>query len=311
MRHALLVVVFGVLLLPLRSAAQAPSWLAQWGTPGTGPGQFDEPMGVAVDASGRVYVADAGNQRVQVFADDGTLLSAWPGECWGGIAINDASTLYLGNRQYVRSYTASGALLNEWAAAACTMTYCAPSGLATDASGNIFVGDDVINCIWKYDSGGRLLTRWGTRGSANGQFGFFGPVGVAVDEHGTVYATDPDNHRVQKFTGDGTYLGQFGQPGSGPGQLVYPVGIASDRHGHIYLTDPPRIQEFTYDGAVVAEWGTFGNGEGQFDQPHSLAVDVAGRVYVADTGNHRIQVFGAAVTPVRQRSWGTLKTIYR
>jgi DNA-binding beta-propeller fold protein YncE len=54
-------------LIPALASAQAPPYLTQWGTFGTGNGQFNQPTGVAVDGSGNVYVADPGNHRIQKF----------------------------------------------------------------------------------------------------------------------------------------------------------------------------------------------------------------------------------------------------
>ena len=51
--------------------------LASWGEPGSGPGQFNLPHGIAVDRGGRVYVADRENSRIQIFSRDGALLEIW------------------------------------------------------------------------------------------------------------------------------------------------------------------------------------------------------------------------------------------
>src|SRR2546426_828924 len=51
--------------------------LASWGEPGSGPGQFNLPHGIAVDRGGRVYVADRENSRIQIFSRDGTLQEIW------------------------------------------------------------------------------------------------------------------------------------------------------------------------------------------------------------------------------------------
>src|SRR5262245_21556382 len=59
------------------AAAQAPSYLSQWGSIGSGPGQFQEPRGLAVDPAGVVYVADFGNNRIQKFSSSGALLKVW------------------------------------------------------------------------------------------------------------------------------------------------------------------------------------------------------------------------------------------
>jgi hypothetical protein len=51
--------------------------LGSWGEPGSGPGQFNLPHGIAVDRGGRVYVADRENSRVQIFSRDGVFREAW------------------------------------------------------------------------------------------------------------------------------------------------------------------------------------------------------------------------------------------
>jgi peptidylamidoglycolate lyase len=58
-------------------------FLLQWGSKGNGPGQFDLPHGIAVDARGRVYVADRNNARVQVFEGGGRYLAEWKGAAFG------------------------------------------------------------------------------------------------------------------------------------------------------------------------------------------------------------------------------------
>lgn len=70
--------IVAFVLLPVLPAAPP-----QWGSKGTGPGQFDLPHGVAVDARGRAYVADRNNARVQVFDDGGRYLTEWKGAAFG------------------------------------------------------------------------------------------------------------------------------------------------------------------------------------------------------------------------------------
>jgi len=73
-------------------------FLREWGTRGTGPGQFDLPHGIAVDARGRVYVADRGNARVQVFDDTGRYLAEWKGAELGrpfDVAIGTGGTVVI------------------------------------------------------------------------------------------------------------------------------------------------------------------------------------------------------------------------
>ncbi len=60
-----------------------PAFLAKWGSEGSGDGQFRSPWGIAVDASGNVYVADFGNDRVQKFGPDGAFITKWGSEGTG------------------------------------------------------------------------------------------------------------------------------------------------------------------------------------------------------------------------------------
>src|SRR5262245_65698484 len=78
-RFASIVPLFVVvaLTLPAVSRAQAPTYITQWGTNGTGDGQFDFPIQVAVDGAGFVYVSDNSNNRVQKFTNTGAYVTQW------------------------------------------------------------------------------------------------------------------------------------------------------------------------------------------------------------------------------------------
>ena len=72
--------VVALLLSSLACSNDRPKraeFVAEWGSPGVDPGQFNEPIGIAVDASGNVYVSDTGNNRIQKFNPDGVLLETW------------------------------------------------------------------------------------------------------------------------------------------------------------------------------------------------------------------------------------------
>ena len=66
-------------------------------------------------------------------------------------------------------------------------------------SGNVYVADFGNGRIQKFDGSGTFLTKWGTPGSAGGQFKF--PQGVATDASGNIYVVDLGNYRIQKFFG--------------------------------------------------------------------------------------------------------------
>ncbi len=148
-----------------------------------------------------------------------------------------------------------------------------------------------------------FLLKWGTTGSASGQF--IGPRGIAVDTSTNVYVTD-QNNRVQKFDSSGTFLLQFGINGDVPGGFVTPNKVATDSAGNVYVTDTftNRVQKFSSAGTFLLTWGGFGSGAGQFIAGSGgVAVDSSNNVYVTDPGNHRIQKFSNTGTFIL--SWGT------
>ena len=137
--------------------------LLQWGTKGKGPGQFDLPHGIALDATGRVLVVDRSNDRVQVFDSRGNYLSEWKGPPFASpqdIALGTDGTAFV--------------------------TDIGQQGEHPDRSGVY---------VMKLD--GSLLGRIGRRGNYDGQFII--AHGVAAGKGGEVYVADFFGRRVQKF----------------------------------------------------------------------------------------------------------------
>ena len=250
----------------LRGATEPAEFLFEWGSPGSLPGQFDRPGGIAVDGSGNVYVADRRNFRVQKFDGAGTFLTEWGSEGSG-------------DGQFAFSNAAFDVL-----------------GIAVDGSGNVYVADTENDRIQKFDGTGTFLAKWGSRGTGDGEFR--APAGIAVDGSGNVYVTERENHRVQKFDDTGTFLTKWGSVGTGDGQFRIPEGIAVDGSGNVYVvgSDNHRVQKFDDTGTFLTKWGSDGSGDGQFRFPKDVAVDVSGNVYVADYDNDRIQKFDGAGT---------------
>ncbi|MEK7353203.1 MAG: hypothetical protein AABZ77_01690, partial [Chloroflexota bacterium] len=97
-------------------------FLRQWGSSGSGNGQFNSPLGVAVDSAGNVYVADSGNHRIQKFTSSGQFITKWG---------------------------ASGSLDGQ---------FNSPNGVAVDSAGNVYVADTFNNRIQKFLGSGQFVT---------------------------------------------------------------------------------------------------------------------------------------------------------
>jgi DNA-binding beta-propeller fold protein YncE len=289
------------LVTPLR-ADNPPTFLFQWGSQGSGNGQFITLEGIAVDSSNNVYVVDRDNNNVQKFDSDGYYLTQWGNEGTGngqfdepyGIAVDSSNNVYVADtvNGRIEKFTSNGIYLTQWGSVGSgNGQFNEPEGIAVDSSNNVYVTDVNNVRVEKFDHNGNYLTQWGSLGSGNGQFDYL--YGIAVDASNNVYVADSGNYRIEKFTSNGNYLTQWGSSGSGNGQFDYPSGIAVDASNNVYVADSGiRIEKFTSNGNYLTQWGSSGSGNGQFSGLESIAVDSTGNfVYVADLGNDRIQVF--------------------
>ena len=188
----------------------AGTFVDDWGTLGTGNGQFFGAFGIAADSAGFIYVMDPGNHRVQKFTNTGTFVTSW-----GGVGSGDGQ-------------------------------FSAALGVAVDALNNVYVADTSNHRIQKFTSTGTFITKWGTSGTANGQFN--GPSGLAVDGLGNVHVADTGNNRIQSFSNTGTFISSCGTVagGSGDGEFLTPQGIAAHPDGTTYVADTgnERVQKF-------------------------------------------------------------------
>ncbi len=272
-------------------------FVSQWGTRGINEGSLWYPAGTGVDSSGNVYVADGQNHRIQEFTGAGAFVRMWG---WG---VDDGTAAFQScTSGCQRGISGSG-----------NGQFTSPSGITTDASGNVYVADTWNHRIEKYDSSGNFLFNWGSQGSGYGSF--FTPIGIATNSAGDLFVADQNNNRVQKFLlanlcpGGTTlvvtgvcYVTLVGGYGADDGDFLYPAGAALDSLGNVYVADTMnnRIQKFDNSLVFQSKWGTAGNGE--FFSPAAIDADSSGDIYVADANNYRVQKFTSSGAYITQ--WG-------
>jgi DNA-binding beta-propeller fold protein YncE len=286
------------------------TFITQWGSKGSGDGEFDRPRGIAIDVQGNVYVADTFNHRIQKFNSSGTFITKWGGNGSGdgqfdwprGIAIDVQGNVYVADmsNDRIQKFSSDGTFITEWGSEGSgDGEFHFPRGIAIDVQGNVYVADYFNNRIQKFSSDGTFITEWGSEGSGDGEFD--NPYGIAIDGQGNVYVADIWNNRIQKFSSSGTFISQWRSNGIGG---FYPTDIAIDVQGNVYVPDigNDRIQKFSSDGTFITKWGSEGSGDGEFADPYGIAIDGQGNVYVADTLNRRIQKFSSDGTFITK--WG-------
>ena len=278
--------------------------------------RFYGPSGILVHSDGNLYVADAVNSTIRKVTLAGvvTTIAGKPIDPVTGLS-NTGSADGTGS---AASFNFGMAIASDGLFGPPVFTQIGATGIAADASGNIFVADSENHTIRKVTTAGVVTTFAGSPGndgSANGTGGaarFYQPYSVTLDRAGNVFVVDGANYTIRKITPAGvvtTFAGVARKSGStdGTGAVALfsnPKGIAIDRSDNLYVADTGNntIRVITPSGSVSTLAGTvglYGSSDGtgknaRFNGPTGLAVDAAGNVYVADTGNNTIRLITPA-----------------
>jgi len=254
------------------------------------------PKGVAVDASGNIYIADSGNDRVlketlsggsytqSVVADSTHGSLGYP----AGIAVDGAGNVYIADSGHwcVLEAMLSGGSYNQSVIinGLSPGGYGLPYGIAVDGSGNIYISTNGITISQSY-----VLKYTPSVGSYNLSVvasafnGLIDPYGVAVDGSGNVYiATTSSNQVLLEKSSGGSYTQSVLVGG-----LYDPYGVAVDGSGNVYIADSDnnRVVEETLSGGSYTQSVLINSG---LSGPYGVAVDGSGNVYIADTSNNQV-----------------------
>ena len=282
--------------------------ILDWGSAGTGAGQFDAPADVAVDSLDNVYVADTGNNRVQKFdkyrGNPVTLttrqndpLASPQGICVTE-SVTEVGTVYI---VYIADKNNHRIISYNWSQAISSHDWDSGTALGTGLPIDVAVETvDGVTYVYVIEQGSNSVLR--IRKDDLTQTAINGPANPAMSPsrialYGeTLYVTDTANNTVQKFTRNGgvfAYAESCGTPGTDEGELNSPTGICVYTDGRIFVCDKGnhRIQRFSAAGTFEVAWGdatmfNFTGGAG-------IAVGPDGCIFVTDTGRNRIRRFQA------------------
>jgi sugar lactone lactonase YvrE len=321
---------------------------------------LNDPLAVAVDRSGNLFIADslnnvirevdtagrvstvAGNGRPKYAGDHGPATSASLNHP-GGLAVDASGNLYINDEnnfvirkvstnQVISTVVGTGKSGYSGDGGPATKAQIAGAlGVAVDAAGNLYIADTGNCVIRKVNKKGIISTIAGDGAAA--YYGDGGPAmlaslryptDVALDTAGNLYIADYFNGAVRKVD---TY--QFISTVAGTGAQAYggdtqsartaslhgPVRIALDSKGNLYVeTDGDgRIRQINSDQIIntIAGNGSYGySGDGgpapsaSLRAPYGMAIDTKDTLYIADTGNNRVRVVTGVSSSPTPRSGG-------
>jgi poly(3-hydroxybutyrate) depolymerase len=240
---------------------------------------LNAPLDLVVDREGSLFVADTYKRRVQKVAADGTISTVVDQAVLGlpsAVAVDSQGNLFIadsdghrilrvspdGSKTPVAGTGAAGFAGDHATATAALLN--APSGLAVDAQGNLFIADRYNHRVRRLATDGSIRTVAGT-----GTPGFGGdagpataarlhfPTAVAVDSQGNLFIADSLNHRVRRVGVDGVMTTVIGsEPGGGNSgepaiPLHYPSSVAVDPAGNVLVADPIHHRVWKASGVAA------------------------------------------------------------
>ena len=290
------------LQITIKESKKMVEFRAIFGRKGNNNGEFLGPVGIWVDDE-KIYVADRGNNRIQVFNRK--------------------------THQFISKFGKPGSEISQ---------FKRMNGVAVDGH-RLFITDRENDRIQVFDKNSfEFITQFGKKGKRNGEFRH--PIGIWIDST-YIYITDSENHRIQVFDKNTfNYVTKFGEAGNENGNFFKPTGIVVDdsriyvaewgnnrvqvfhKSSHYYLgkidnqtgikkelfsrTHGVAVSDkYLYVGGVantcvqvfdkfnlgyVGSFGSKGAEEGQIEQLHGFYIK-DGLLYMPEYSNHRVQIW--------------------
>ncbi|XP_066296565.1 tripartite motif-containing protein 3-like [Branchiostoma lanceolatum] len=267
----------------------------RFGEEGIEQGQFLYPVGVTVSVEGEIFIADSGNQRIQVFTLQGTFVRQFPTVLSGrqnmqphDMALDGEGNLWVvGNSMsanFAVRYNKHGKVLKKidlqftvW-----------ERGVTVDTRRNHILITRTTGDWYNTRAEVQVFRPDGTLIKTScRQQGMRYPQNITVDGKGNILVTDYENACVYVYDEDGQFLFQFGGEGSGESQLQYPHGICTDRAGNIIMADSEngRVELFDETGKFLQHIAT------DMQEPWAVAMATQRQLVVTDVFDVSVSVF--------------------
>ena len=188
-------------------------------------------------------------------------------------------------------------------------TMGAPSSVAFDAKGHLFVATRGTHALFEFDPAGKFVRAFGEGLLMRSH-------GLHIDRDGNIWVTDVGAHVVLKLNPQGQVLLTLGVKGeagewneaAGSRRLNQPNDVVVAPNGDVFVAQghtpgakgDPRVLKFDRSGKFITSWGGKGKEPGKFDVAHGIAIDAKGLLWVVDRENQRIQIFDAGGKYVRE-----------
>jgi sugar lactone lactonase YvrE len=266
-------------------------YVSQFGSYGTGPGQFRRVAGLEIDGQGTILVADLEGDRIEEFSEAGGYFTQFGSQGAGegqfvfgrnaGVSLDSKGDLYVLDANHYR--------VERWFNTVYAPVYTSSFGSqgtgngqfqnvadsAVDSAGNVWVTDNNNSTVQKFNATGAYVKKLGTGvGTGNGQIEH--PTSIAIDPKGNIWLANASGSRVDEFNSAGTFVRSFPACASG--------GLAVDAVGDVFTNcGGGTVQKWTETGTLQKTIGSWGTGPGQLTESGPIAVNANGTLWVGDS----------------------------